>query len=248
MKNVFRFFTGILAALCFLFPLFACPAANAEGTEVEPEQQAEAHWYTFQIIGDSGLMSSTNVRYLTLYGPYYVSEENPVTIGRVKGMSTEVRVYTTDPEERVIWSYSPSHFIGIFLRSGIELPDPGPDGGDLALLIGDRTAVLSAEAQTELYALWDSIAVSGEQAEGSDLENDPDGLFSAEILFKYRKIPTLGIWTLLSVARYEDRIILLSWKECSGKEGYEADRVIEIEPDSELYRAFSEAVPEAGNQ
>ncbi len=134
MKRMHRIL-GLALAVCFL----AVPAAGlneteGSGTEAAEAKAGEKHWYTFSVL-PWGILSSTNVKYIALYEPGSISEKDAWAIGRIKGMSTEVKVYTNDPEERLIWSYSPNHFTGVFLRSGITLPDPdsGPDAGSFAV-------------------------------------------------------------------------------------------------------------------
>ncbi len=234
--------------ICILLTLAIClllfPAGGTAGS-VEPAPEAtpwtgDGHWYTFQRVGDTGVVNSLWTEYYLLRGYYYVSEENAVPIGRLKGTTTDVKYYTKDPEERIIWSVSPNGYIGIFSRSGYRLPEPGPETGDLALQSEDSTYILSPEAQAELYALRDSIPVSGEPAETSDCQIDPDGQFDMEVSFEYREIPYLGQWLWLYLTRHDDSLVLLSWKETENGEA--PDRILKISPESELYRAFFEAL------
>lgn len=244
----------MILAACFLAnPAYIRAAAAENAAESAEEPTGERHWYTFSIL-PWGLMSSTNVKYLALYGAYYVEQQNAVAIGKLKGTTTEVKVYTSDPEERLIWSYSPNNFFGTFLRSDVTLPDPDvhPDAGSLALVIGsDRIITLSDTAQAELAALRETIKTGGEPAVNSGLESSYSEQASTEVVFTYRELPSLGRWLLLSLFKDGDRLILLSWKQgdqASGGSGYEADRVIEVDRESELYRAACEAIAAAQNE
>lgn len=233
----------VILAVCFLTVPAAGRTAAAENAA--EEETVERHWYTFSLL-PWGLSSSTNEKYLALYGPYNISDQDAWAIGRVKGMSTEVKVYTNDPEERLIWSFSPNGFTGVFLRSGFTLPDPDtePEAGSLALVAGDQVFPLSDASLSELTALRETIETVGTSPEESGMKFDPDSANYADIAFAYRELPGLQRLLLLTAVRDGDRLILLSWKE--NDSGYEADRFVEIAPESELYREISEAIEAAG--
>ena len=244
----------VILAVCFLAnPAYARAAAAENAAESAEEPTRERHWYTFAIL-PWGVMSSTNEKYIALYEPYYVDEQNAVVIGKLKGTTTEVKMYTNDPEERLIWSYSPNNFFGAFLRSDVTLPDPDvhPDAGSLALVTGsDRIITLSDTAQAELAALRETIKTGGEPAVDAGLESSYSEQASTDVVFNYHELPILGRWLLLSLFQDGDRLILMSWKQgdqASGNSGYEADRVIEVDRESELYRAACEAIASAQNE
>ncbi len=244
----------VILAVCFLAnPAYARAAAAENAAESTEEPTGERHWYTFTIL-PWGVMSSTNEKYIALFEPYYVDEQNAVVIGKLKGTTTEVKMYTNDPEERLIWSYSPNNFLGTFLRSDVTLPDPDvhPDAGSLALVTGsDRIITLSDTAQAELAALRETIKTGGEPAVSSALESSYSDQASTDVVFIYRELPSLGRWMLLSFLKDGDRLILLSWKQgdqASGDTGYEADRVIEVDRESELYRAACDAIVSSQNE
>ena len=73
---------------------------------------------------------------------------------------------------------------------------------------------------------------------------DPEKTQAVWGVFVYRELPMLQRWMLLGFVRNGDRLILLSWKETES--GYEADRFVEIDPDSELYRLAAEAIDSSG--
>ena len=249
MKTMMRWMT-VLVALCLLITPAA--AENPAETEALPEPTpwtGDGHWYTFQIIGDSGLISSTNVRYIPLYDYYYVDEDTAVAIGKVKGMASEIRVWTNDPEERVIWSASPNGFRGIFARSGYRMPESGnPANGDPVLCVAGEFRALSAEAQAELYALRDSVRETGEPFGESGCGIDPDGQMDAWVCFKYHEIPGLGVWMEMCLTRYEGRLLLLSWDNGGETGDYQPDYILDIDPESELYRAFYEFLQASGQE
>ena len=233
----------MILAVCFL----AFPEAGRNGAKAE---SGERHWYTFTVL-PWGLVSSANVDYPALYGPYNISEQNAVAIGRVKGMTTEIKVFTNDPEERLIWSISPNHFTGVFLRSDFTLPDPAtePEAGDLALVAGDQVFPLTDASLAEMKGLRENIETTGVRPGESGMEFDLNSRNLAEIVFVYHELPGLQRWLLLSILKDGDRMILLSWKECdpdSGNSGYEAERFVELDPGSEIYREASEAIEAAG--
>ncbi len=207
----------------------------------EPTPQ-ERHWYTFQV-HSWGISSSTNIKYLALYGPYNIDEQNAVEIGRVKGMAKEVKVYTNDPEERLIWSYSPNAFQGAFLRSDVQLPEPGPEAGRFDIIRDNgQLFPLSEAALAELEALRSRIETIGMPAEDAGIRIESDRQVSAEVFFTYREIPSLMRWLPFSFIRDGDRLIMLTWKADDENAEYQEDRVIEIDPDSELYHTVFEAI------
>ncbi len=245
----FRLKKWLSVIMCLV--LAACfPFVPGAGRNAAKAENAENHWYTFSVL-PWGIISSTNVKYLALYGPYRISEQDAAVIGRVKGMAKEVKVYTKDPEERLIWSVSPNNFTGVFLRSDFTLPDPDaePDAGDLALVAGDRVFPLSDASLKELAALRENIGRAGAPPEESGMEFDSDNIGNAGIFFVYHELPELQRWLLLSIYKDGDRLILVSWKEDdpdSGNPGYEGEWFIEIDSGSELYREAFEAVEAAG--
>ena len=211
---------SLAMAVCFLvIPAVSLNEAPEGGAEAAQPQAGEKHWYTFSVL-PWGILSSTNVKFIALYEPCFISQKDAWAIGRVKGMSTEVNVYTSDPEERLIWSFSPDNFTGLFLRSGIALPDPDsdPDAGYFAVYADEVPEDLMNADPEKTQAVWG--------------------------VFVYRELPMLQRWMLLGFVRNGDRLILLSWKETES--GYEADRFVEIDPDSELYRLAAEAIDASG--
>ena len=102
----------LIVVLLFILAV-AVSTAWAESAPAELPEEAPAagetwtgdgHWYTFQLV-PSGLVTSGGAArrsYLVLGSLYYPAGDG-VVIGRVKGMTTNISVYTADPEERVIW-------------------------------------------------------------------------------------------------------------------------------------------------
>ena len=245
----FRLTKWLSVIMCLV--LAACfPIVPGAGRNAAKAENGEKHWYTFSVL-PWGIVSSTNVKYLALYGPYRISEEDAAVIGRVKGMAKEVKVYTKDPEERLIWSVSPNRFTGVFLRSGFTLPDPDtePDAGDFVLVAGDQVFPLSDASLKELAELRENIGRAGVPVEETGIAFDSENLSSAVIFFAYHELPELQRWMLMSILRDGDRLILISWKEDdpdSGNPGYEAELFVDIDPGSELYREAFEAIEAAG--
>ena len=238
---------SLAMAVCFLvIPAVSLNEAPEGGAEAAQPQAGEKHWYTFSVL-PWGIQSSTNVKFIALYEPCFISQKDAWAIGRVKGMSTEVNVYTSDPEERLIWSFSPDNFTGLFLRSGIALPDPDsdPDAGYFAVYADeDHIFTLSDTASAELAALRETVETAGEPVPEDLMNADPEKTQAVWGVFVYRELPMLQRWMLLGFVRNGDRLVLLSWKETES--GYEADRFVEIDPDSELYRLAAEAIDVSG--
>ena len=115
------------------------------------------------------MLDSLNRRYKPLTYPYYVSTANAFAIGKVKNVPTEVRVYTSDPEERVIWAYVPDVFYGQFIRSDIPLPEPDFENGSFTIDMDGFELHLSDAATTELLALMEKLPSSGESVQSSSL-------------------------------------------------------------------------------
>ena len=84
----FRLTKWLSVIMCLV--LAACfPIVPGAGRNAAKAENGEKHWYTFSVL-PWGIVSSTNVDYLALYGPYRISEEDAAVIGRVKGMAKEV--------------------------------------------------------------------------------------------------------------------------------------------------------------
>ena len=237
---------GLVLAVCFLvIPAAGLNEAAESEAEAAETQSGEKHWYTFSVL-PWGILSSTNVKYIALYEPCIFSDDSAWAIGRVKGMSTNVDVYTNDPEERLIWSYSPNNFVGLFLRSGITLPDPDsdPDSGYFAVRADkDHVFTLSDTTSAELAALRETVEAAGEPVPAEWMQADPENVPAAQVVFVSHELPMLQRWMLLSFIREGDRLVLLSWKEA--ETAYEPDRFVEIDPESELYSVAAEAVDAA---
>lgn len=204
------------------------PAAAAAPT---PEA-GNRHWYTYTVLA-SGVVDSAGRNYLAMYGPHAVTMVDGVAIGRVKGIPTEVNMYTSDPEERVIWAYTDS-FSGMFVLSGVELPEPDLTDGEIAFTGFSTDTVLSDKARSELLALLNGADPSQAPVDLSD----PDSGTVLSYLFRDPEIPNLRYALPETVYRIGDRIMLIVWKTDSRSISTEPDYQIEIDPDSALYREY----------
>ncbi len=218
----------------------ATNVSTFEPTSTEPTPwTGDGHWYNFLQSTDSGLISSLNVRYFALHGPYFVTPENAVAIGNVKGVPMAIKIYTNDPEERIIWSYS-EHFWGMFIKEGVQLPEPDSENGDFAFSDAlFRTSpvdivafdVFSEEACAETRALLQTEHAE-ESVSTEDLEYGPE----IDLVFRDAEIPHLRYWLSLSVCRYHERLVMVEWK-LSG-ESWNTEIIADIAPDSALYREY----------
>ena len=232
-SKMIRIIVGVMIILMMISAACAETEQQAEWPQESPAEQApwtgDGHWYTFQYI-PSGLVSSTNQHYVLLPQSYYATWwDTDVPIGKLKGMNQEIRVFTKDPEERIIWVFSDSIYGGLML-SGVELPEPDMVNGEWVLLGDKQEAVISETAKTEALALWNELEASGEAVDIPEVETDSDiGVVCPEIT-------GLRYWLHLSVIPYEDnRLVLGSWTEDNPSK---VDRIVDIDPDSALYREY----------
>lgn len=196
------------------------------------------HWYTFQPL-PWGVMSSTNTKYLALYGPYIVTtKKDAVAIGTVKGVSKQVKMYTSDPEERLIWANEPGVFWGTFLRDDVKLTEPDPEAQTLFLQIDETESALSEAAKAELLSLLKAVPASGQPAPDQDAETDSNTPL-AFVISDCGDIPGLRYWFFACIAPYDGRLILATMKE-DAQGGYTADLTIDIDPDGALAREFAQ--------
>ena len=206
------------------------PAAAASPTPTP--WAGDGHWYTYTVLA-SGVVDSAGRNYLAMYGPHIVATVDGVAIGRIKGIPTEVHMYTSDPEERIIWSYT-DHFSGMFVRDDVDLPEPDLTDGEIAFAGSSAETVLSDEARSELFALLNGADPSGAPV---DLP-DPDSGTYMTYLFRDPEIPNLRYILPETIYRIGDRIMLIVWKTDSESIQTEPDYEIEIDPDSALYREY----------
>ena len=84
---------------------------------------AKRHWWLFTPMGQ-GLSRGAGTFYNALWRNYLVYPQGGVVIGRIKGFD-HVKVYTKDPEERVVWvPYSEEQPYRLnYSLSGMELPE-----------------------------------------------------------------------------------------------------------------------------
>lgn len=222
-------------------------AASTPAPAVAPEPEAEpsptpwagnGHWYTFQPL-PWGVMSSTNTKYLALEYPYYVSiAEDAVAIGKMKGVAKETKVYTHDPEERLIYANEPGVFWGAFLRDDVQLTEPDPEAQTLFLQIDETESALSEAAKAELLSLLKAVPTSGQPAPDQDAETDSN-MPLAFVISDCGDIPGLRYWFFACIAPYDGRLILATMKE-DAQGGYTADLTIDIDPDGALAREFAQ--------
>ena len=225
----------IIASVFVTLASMTAPMPEQAATSVlSPEPTAapwtgDGHWYTFQVV-TSGLINSTGTHYLILSLPYYVrDDENAIAIGKLKGAAKDLKIYTCDPEERVIWAHT-DEFWGTFVRSGIKLPEPDHDNSDLMISSEDASLVLSEKARSELLALAEELIISGEPVEIAL----PD--LGTIITYVYHDMPWLGYWPSLTIEWYHNHPALVSWSS----DLHTAERTIEIDPTSALYREYIE--------
>ena len=160
--NIAALIASLLIALgALVSPLTTpvAPEAAAPAPTAEP-WTGDGHWYTFQYV-TSGLLDSTGRHFKALELPYFIANEEGVAIGRLKGVNTNIKLYTQDPQERVIWVRT-EDFLGTFVRTGVELPVPGPDNSDVGVSNDYASLELSDRAVSELHALMEELETSGE--------------------------------------------------------------------------------------
>ena len=213
------------------------PHAKTTAEPTPTPLDGNGHWYTFTV-NTWGIMSSTGVKYLALYGPYSLWEDTAVAIGRIKGVPKEVKVYTGDPEERLIWAYVPGVFIGAFLREDVKLPDPDPETGVLAICLNGRAMILSEEARAELLSLQKAMETDGESAEHvvfSTVLGESD----VTIELVYDEIPALR-YCLWAICRYEGGWAMVTLKQVVSAEkySYEPDRFLMLDPQGVICRDY----------
>lgn len=220
-------------------PAAAVPSASTpQPEEPVPTQWAgNGHWYTYQPLLPTGVKDSANQMYLALYEPYFVMTDNPVAIGRVKGVPKEVKMYTNDPEERIIWTYTDMDvFYGTFLREGVQLPKPDPESCDYALCNwGETELILSGTAKAELLVLINELEQGGETVLFDELQLQS----TAPISYVFRDSEIQDLRYLLrtpGMARYDGRVVLMTWE--NGMHQGQPNRMIGVDPESALYREY----------
>ena len=164
-------------------------------------------------------------------------EDTAVAIGRIKGVPTEVKVYTGDPEERLIWAYVPGVFSGVFIREDVELPDLDPETGTLGIFLDDRAMILSEEAKAELLSLQKAMETDGEPVEHAAFDGDSDMMILIGLV--YDEIPGLR-YCLWAICRYEGGWAMVTWKQVGSAEkySYEPDRFLMLDPQGVLCRDY----------
>lgn len=215
-------------------------ASAAEATplpvETTPTPWAgDGHWYTFTVL-PSGVVNSANQHYNANYGPYFVMPQNEVAIGRFKGVLEEVRMYTSDPEERIIWSYEKTDVVyGMFIRDDVTLPEPDPEICGYALCVwADFEQILSEDAAAELRVLIEKLEKDGEPIEVSE-----DMSYAISYVFPDSEIPDLRYMLSMSIIRYNGQAVLLSGVIDAGSNAWKFT-MTGIDQDSALYREFCE--------
>ncbi len=215
-----------------------------QGSDSEPTPwTGNGHWWTFQPIrlgnGEFGLNVMRHIYYAPLRFPYIVYTENGVAIGRLKGSDETIKLYTSDPEERVIWipmvKYRYDGVSGKFIRSDVALPEPDPEYNEICITgRNDTHLTLSDTAKAELIDLMQRT--ESEDVRSSDFGEDQEQLM---IMLQFRDFPGLGcelpFWILCEKGRY-----------CLGKLNLEygeyLDWFVEIDPDSALYREVEQLI------
>ena len=201
------------------------PEAAAPAPTAEP-WTGDGHWYTFQYV-TSGLLDSTGRHFKALELPYFIANEEGVAIGKLKGASTNIKLCTRDPEERVIWART-EDFWGTFVRTGVELPVPGPDNCDLGIGTESATYYLSDRARSELEALAEKLETSGEPFTAV-----PETLGPTFAYF-FRDMPWLGYWPFLTLEWLNGRPGLTQWGTDPQTGGLIPERFIPMDSRSTL--------------
>ena len=206
------------------------PAPVIEATEVP--WTGNGHWYTFQYV-DSGLVDSVGHHYGFLDLPYFIPyDDGGIALGKLKGAPTDIRLYTMDPEERVIWARS-EDFWATFVLTGTELPVPGPDNADLEISNDLAAFVPSEEAQAELRALIAELERAG-KAIPILL---PD--LGTTIAYTFHDMPWLGYWPFLTIEWIQGSPALVSWKP-DPQGGIEPQRYVKIDTAGRLFAEYAE--------
>lgn len=249
-------FVSALAAACFLTdpksggdrsdPADLSLWARLASPRPSPTPWAgDGHWYLFQYLDYWRIqtVAGREVRqYQRLEWPYYAAEGDAVAVGKMKGMDTNVKVYTRDPKERLIWVRAPGYYRwGDFFRDETDLPEPDPRTAGLALGLDEVEAViLSRAARRELKALLKAAQTAGEPTDLWALRDEtPWSLL--DISYVLDEIPGLRYSLQWSILRYEDKWILLPWEQGSHIElskGY----VFDLDPEGPLCREYTVAV------
>ena len=204
-----------------------------ESAEPTPTPWAgDGHWYTFQLTA-TGLISSIGTEYLYVPEEYTVCPINSVAIGKLKGMRSETKVYTADPEERVIWFESWFSYY----RSGLALPKPDPKTCNYAISVyytdSESWMYLSEEAGKELHTLLNRLDTEGEKAKISEFDK------TANVYQTVPEIPGLLHDTRLLLTRRNGDAFLYAGKtRAYTKEG----TAIKMNADSALFREFAAAL------
>ncbi len=226
---------SIITSLIVAFGILAVPmtaSVTPEAAEPEPTAQpwaGDGHWYTFQYV-PSGLVDSTGRHFKILEFPYFINDyEEGVAIGKLKGASKDIKMYTLDPEERMIWSHT-DDFWGNFVRTGIELPVPGPDNSDVGVSNDYASLELSDRAVSELHALMEELETSGESFTIPPKELGPT------FAYYFHDLPWLGYWPFLTLEWLQGRPGLTQWETDPQTGGVVPRRFVPMDPESTLLR------------
>lgn len=218
-------------------------ASPAPMTNPSPTPWAgNGHWFFFQYVDPWGFVSSTGVKYEFLDYPYYVMGGKAVAIGKMKGANKEIKVYTLDPQERVIWA--DYRWWNGLVRSDVELPDPDPEHDPLTLGMGDMEKVLSPEASADLLALLRAAEAAGEPEDLDDRiweiwTESGDGM---HVSCTFEEIPGLRYVLHWDVIWHRDSWILLPWQGDYPQEWHFSGYILPVDPASPLCAEYDDAV------
>lgn len=225
---------AIIASVVILAIVGICFLTNPKDQSSETKWAGDGHWYTFSVTDAnmSTLISSTNVPYHRCPEKYTAAMEDGIAIGKLKGMNKEYKVYTLDPDERLIWWETDYGTRQAYYRYDLKLQVPDQKNCDFA--IGDDWGMqsLSNDANEYLRSLMPELKTEGEhvQFKWSELTN----WYFVNLVS--REIANLAYQTNTVIARYNGRVVLGLFNDlhASNIEG----TIITIDPESSLYREY----------
>lgn len=181
------------------------PTAEPAAAPSPTAWNGDGHWYTFQAL-PFGLVSSTGRNYPAVYAPYTVVCENEVAIGRIKNVKTEVKVYTADPEETLLWAYEPDVFSGVFVREGYTLPTYDLPHGALSIngsAFGIPEYIFSGAAKAELLSLLETPDAAREPVPSQEPS------FRLPLLYVFEEPAWLRYWLPADLMRCDEQLYLV---------------------------------------